>query len=137
MASQGAAALFVPTNNGLPPTKAGPGLVAQARNVDIARAIENSVCVIRADVAGRTESLVSYGSSEIVSPDGMVLQSARRLGPDLIVADIKTVPRADRRGWNASRNSAVMDTYVRLVTGTHTGAEGEKEKKEMSRPNGV
>ena len=120
MASRGAAALFVPTNNGLPPAKAGPELVAEARNVDIARAVENSVSVIRADLAGRTESLVSYGSSEIVDADGMVLQSARRLGPDLIVADIKTAPREHRRGWDASRNSAVMDEYVRLVTGTHT-----------------
>jgi predicted amidohydrolase len=102
MASQGAAALFVPTNNGLPPTKAGPELVAQARKVDIARAIENSVSVIRADVAGRTESLVSYGSSGIVSPDGRVLQTARRLGPDLIVADIKTAPRPDRHGYFSS-----------------------------------
>jgi len=31
MASRGAAALFVPTNNGLPPTKAGPELVAEAK----------------------------------------------------------------------------------------------------------
>jgi predicted amidohydrolase len=54
--------------------------------------------VIRADVAGRTESLVSYGSSEIVDPDGMVLQSARQLGPDLIVADIDTAPRKAGRG---------------------------------------
>ena len=120
MASQGATVLFVPTNNGLPPTKAGEELVAQARNVDIARAIENSVAVIRADVAGRTESLVSYGSSEIVDPDGRVLRSAQSLSSDLIVADIETSPREHRRGWNAARNRAVMDEYVRLVTGTHT-----------------
>lgn len=120
MTSRGAAALFVPTNNGLPPTKGGPELVAEARNVDIARAVENSVSVIRADTAGRTESLVSYGSSEIVGADGMVLRSARRLGPDLIVADIKTAPRERRRGWDAARNGAVMDEYVRLVTGTRT-----------------
>ena len=123
MASQGAAALFVPTNNGLPPTKAGPELVAQARNVDIARAIENSVSVIRSDVAGRSGSLVSYGSSGIVDPDGIVLRSAVQLGPDLVVADIETAPRAHRRGWNASKNKAVMDEYVRLVTGTHSGNE--------------
>jgi 5-aminopentanamidase len=88
MAAQGATALFVPTNNGLPPTKAGPELVVEARNADIARARENNVFVIRADVAGRTEELVSYGSSEIVNPDGVVLESARQLDPDLIVADI-------------------------------------------------
>ena len=98
MASRGAAALFVPTNNGLPPLKGGSELVAEARNCDIARAVENGVTVIRADVAGRTESLVSYGSSGIVSPDGLVLQSARQLGPDLIVADINISPRKRRRG---------------------------------------
>jgi predicted amidohydrolase len=97
MASKGAAALFVPTNNGLPPTKAGPELVAQARNCDIARAVENSVSVIRADVVGRTGSLVSYGSSGIVDPDGMILRTARHLGPDLVVADIETAPRERRR----------------------------------------
>lgn len=103
MASRGAAALFVPTNNGLPPEKGGPELVAQARNVDIARAVENSVFVIRADVAGRTESLESYGSSGIIDCDGMVLQSAPQLAPALLMAEIKTAPRAKRRGWDAPR----------------------------------
>lgn len=41
-----------------------------------------------ADVAGRTDKLMSYGSSEIVSPDGTVLQCARQLHEDLIVAEI-------------------------------------------------
>jgi 5-aminopentanamidase len=91
MASQGATALFVPTNNGLPPDKADVGV--HTRNVDIARAIENSVSVIRADVAGRTENLVSYGSSGIVDPDGIVLRSGQRLSEDLLVADLETVPR--------------------------------------------
>ena len=59
----------------------------------MARAMENSVYVIRADVAGRADGMVSYGSSEygsseIVEPDGTVLQSARRLHEDLIVADL-------------------------------------------------
>jgi predicted amidohydrolase len=86
MASQGATALFVPTNNGLPLEKAD--VVGGARNADIARARENSVWVIRADVAGRTADRVSYGSSSIVGPDGMVLQSAQRLTEDLLVADL-------------------------------------------------
>jgi predicted amidohydrolase len=84
----------VPTNNGLPPKRASAELVAQARNVDIARAVENSLWVIRADVAGRTDELVSYGSSGIVDPDGMVVQPAQQLREDLIVAEIHTVPRA-------------------------------------------
>ena len=113
MASPGATALFIPTNNGLPPEKAD--VAADARNADIARAIENSVFVIRADVAGRADGMVSYGSSAIVDSDGMVLQSAQRLTEDLIVADIDASPRQRRRGWDASRNSAVTDEYARLV----------------------
>jgi predicted amidohydrolase len=88
MAARGATALFVPTNNGLPPARAYAELVTEARNVDIATAVENRMWVIRADVAGRTGELVSYGSSGIVSPDGMVVQSARQLSDDLIVAEI-------------------------------------------------
>ena len=93
MAARGATALFVPTNNGLPPTRASQKGVAEARSADIARAVENSMWVIRADVAGRTEELVSYGSSAIVDPGGIVIQSARQLSEDLLVADIDTAPR--------------------------------------------
>jgi 5-aminopentanamidase len=118
MAAHGATALFVPTNNGLPPARACAELVAQARNVDIARAVENSVWVIRTDVAGRTDELVSYGSSGIVDPDGMVVQSARQMSEDLIVAEIDILPRAQRRGWDVSRNRAVMDEYARHVAGS-------------------
>jgi predicted amidohydrolase len=66
MAAQGAAALFIPTNNGLPPEKAD--VVGNARKADIALAVENRVPVIRADVAGRADGRVSYGSSVIVGP---------------------------------------------------------------------
>ena len=107
----------MPTNNGLPPTKAGPEIVAHARNVDIARAVENSVSVVRADVTGRALNLVSYGSSEIIDPDGMTLVSAEFLQSDLIIADIKIAPRKQRRGWDASRNPSVMAEYFRLAAG--------------------
>jgi predicted amidohydrolase len=86
MAAQGATALFIPTNNGLPPEKAD--VVADARDADIGLATANHVWVIRADVAGHADSRVSYGSSEIVDPDGTVRQSARRLTENLLVADI-------------------------------------------------
>ena len=98
MAADGATALFVPTNNGLPPARACAELITEARNVDIATAVENGMWVIRADVAGRTSELVSYGSSGIVAANGVVMQSARQLSDDLIVAEIDTVPRAPRRG---------------------------------------
>ena len=94
MAEQGAVALFVPTNNGMPRTNGGPDLVAAATAGDIARATENSVSVVRADVAGRSGELVSDGSSGIVDRRGAVLASARRLEADLVVANIETRPRA-------------------------------------------
>ena len=96
MPAQGSTALFVPTNNGLPPEKAD--VVADTRKIDIARAIENGVSVIRADVAGRTADLVSYGSSGIVDRHGMVLQAAQRLKEDLLVADLDTTTR-EKKAW--------------------------------------
>lgn len=90
MAAQGASVLFIPTNNGLPPEKAD--VVALAREVDIALAIENNVTVIRADVAGHADGRVAYGSSGIVGPDGLVRQSSRRLSEDLLVVDLDTSP---------------------------------------------
>jgi predicted amidohydrolase len=84
MAARGARVLFIPTNNALPLDRVD--VAPEARSVDIARARESRVYVIRADVAGRTDGLVSYGSSEIVDLDGTVLRSARRLHEDLIIA---------------------------------------------------
>jgi predicted amidohydrolase len=93
MVARGAAALFVPTNNGMPPSRGGPELVAEARRCDVARAVASGVSVIRADVAGRTRDLVSYGSSAIVARDGTVLAAARPLGPDLLIAEVENAPR--------------------------------------------
>jgi predicted amidohydrolase len=88
MVSRGAQALFVPTNNGMPPAKGGSELVEQARAGDVARAVENGVSVVRADVAGVAGDLVSFGSSGIVNRDGRVLGTALALAADLVIADI-------------------------------------------------
>jgi predicted amidohydrolase len=69
--------------------------VADARRADIARATENGIHVIRADVAGHAGSFVSHGSSGIVDPRGVVLRAARQLVPDLVVAEISTALRED------------------------------------------
>lgn len=114
MAASGAAAIFVPTNNGLPDDRDTADLPLRAAHIDIARAIENGVSVIRADVAGSSEGLLSYGSSGIVDRDGTVLRSARRLAEDLVVADIKT-SACSATGGNAEINAAVMNEYARLV----------------------
>ncbi|NOT09660.1 MAG: carbon-nitrogen hydrolase family protein [Gemmatimonadales bacterium] len=106
MAKRGATALFVPTNNGLPPGKGGAELVGHARNTDIMRAKENSVSIIRADVAGRADGLVSYGSSGIVDRNGIVLQTAKQLEPGLVVADVMEPTRLRVAGimspWRAA-----------------------------------
>lgn len=84
MTGRGAKALFVPTNNALPSDRAN--VVDEARRVDAALAAQLTVTVIRADVAGCENGLVSYGSTGITAPDGVLLQSARAHGGDVIVA---------------------------------------------------
>jgi len=98
MAASGATALFVPTNNSLPKERECADLPAEARNVDIALAVDNRAYVVRADVAGRNESLLSYGSSGIVAPNGMVLQSAKTLNDELIIDEIETVDFPQNHG---------------------------------------
>lgn len=102
MAEQGATALFVPTNNGLPANRNGAELAAKARECDLVNAVENGMWVIRADVAGHAGGLISYGSSEIVDPEGTVIRSARPITEDLLIADIDTVRRTRRRGVDTS-----------------------------------
>ena len=98
MAAQGARLLFVPTNNALLAARANLGLVQEARATDIARAVENRVWVIRADVAGANGGLMSDGSSGIVDPTGRVVQEAALNCPDLLIADIVNLPgRLDSR----------------------------------------
>ena len=90
MVNRGATVLFVPTNNGLPPERFGPEVVEEARQTDTARARENGIWVIRSDVAGRTKSLVSYGSSNIVNPSGIVVRGAKPFEVSLLIAEIET-----------------------------------------------
>jgi predicted amidohydrolase len=94
MAAQGSAAIFIPTNNGLPSKRFGPQLIVETKRVDIARATENRIYVVRADVAGTLGELTAYGASEIVGPDGEIIASALQLEPDLIVAEIAINPRS-------------------------------------------
>lgn len=86
LVSRGASVIFIPTNNGMPEEKGGAELPAEARQIDIARAREHGVLVVRADVAGRAGALVSYGSSSIVSPGGLVMAKGDTLTEGLIGA---------------------------------------------------
>jgi predicted amidohydrolase len=86
MVARGAKVLFLPTNNSLPPERAD--VVAASRAVDIARARDNEVMIVRADVAGRRADRVSIGSSAIVDARGIVLRTAQALSEDILVAEV-------------------------------------------------
>jgi predicted amidohydrolase len=90
LSARGAAALFIPTNNGLPPEKTYAALVDDTRRVDAALARDHRMWVIRADVAGCAAGLASDGSSGIVSPTGQRVAAARYRTDDLLIADIGT-----------------------------------------------
>ncbi len=120
MAHEGAAAMFIPTNNGLPPSKGGTALVRLARAIDITRAVENSVTIVRADVVGCMGKLECHGSSGIVDPDGNVLQDAAPMNEALVIAEIDIAPRAKRRGWDSHRNPKVVSQYVRTIHSTES-----------------
>lgn len=94
MASQNAAALFIPTNNGLPNRRASLELNAAARSADIALASRHRIWVIRADVAGRNGKLACFGCSEIVDPEGTVIQEARLEQAGVPAAEL------DLDGWH-------------------------------------
>ena len=102
MASRGATALFVPSNNALPQRKGGAEIVTEARRVDVATAIANDMWVIRADVAGQAAGLTSHGSSAIVDPKGTVVRSALALSEDVITAVIDV--RSRKRSANETTN---------------------------------
>jgi predicted amidohydrolase len=86
IAARGATVALVPTNNALPPDRAD--VLARTRAVDVARAAENRLMIVRADVAGRLADRISFGSSAIVAADGRVLQSATPFSEDILVAEI-------------------------------------------------
>jgi predicted amidohydrolase len=87
MVARGARAIFLPSNNGLPPEQAD--VVALSRAVDIARARDNDVVIVRADVAGRTANRVSFGSSTIVDACGTLLGAGKALSEDILIAQIQ------------------------------------------------
>jgi predicted amidohydrolase len=86
MAARGAGVIFLPSNNSLPPERAD--VVALSRAVDIARARDNEVMIVRADVAGRTANRVSFGSSAIVDAGGTVLRAGAALSEDILIAEV-------------------------------------------------
>ena len=87
MVEKGAAAIFVPTNNGMPENR-GLAKWSAARTCDLRIATEYHIPIVRADVAGRCGDLISVGYSAITDSDGALLQSALPLREALLIAEI-------------------------------------------------
>jgi predicted amidohydrolase len=92
LVERGASVLLVPTNNGLPASKGGADIVEHARRTDVSLARDNGVMVVRADVAGRADDLISHGSSAIVDQTGKVLSASTPFEAGLIVAEMVATP---------------------------------------------
>jgi predicted amidohydrolase len=88
MTAQGASVLFVPTNTGLPPGKAGPDLVSETRACDSRLAVENLAYVVRADVTGQDRYLDAFGMTAVTGPDGRLIQAANQDAEELVVAEV-------------------------------------------------
>lgn len=87
MVARGARLLLVPSNNALRSEIAD--VVELTRAVDIETARRCGVPVIRADVAGRTESRVAFGTSAIIGAGGDVIRVGTPFAEDLLVADLE------------------------------------------------
>ena len=94
LVDRGASVLLVPTNNGLPASKGGADIVEEARRADVSLARGNGVMVVRADVAGQADDLISYGSSGIVDRTGEVLSTTKPFEVGLIVAEMAAAPES-------------------------------------------
>lgn len=115
LAAGGAAVVFVPTHSG---HLREPSASFQARgdNLPIARAVENSVTVVVADVAGRRGDRFTDGFSAVVDPDGQVIAKATSGTEELLVADVEPRRRdaKDPRGWDGHTNPAVTRAFLKL-----------------------
>jgi predicted amidohydrolase len=84
---RGAKLLVVPVHGGHRPDKEAAWR-ARGTNVLIARAVENGVPLLSADIAGWQGDRVSHGTTSIIDSQGTIVASARELAEDLIVADV-------------------------------------------------
>jgi predicted amidohydrolase len=122
LAAAGAAVLFVPSHSGhVRDERAARRLRARGENLPIARAVENTISVVVADVAGRQGERAALGCSRIVDADGVVLARSEPDDTALLVADIEGARRpADPRGWDGGTNPGVAAAFLGLWASERT-----------------
>lgn len=116
LAERGAAVLFVPTYGAHRPEKYAR-LRARGNHLLVARAVENRLTVVAADVAGRDgrDGRISEGVTAVIDRDGTVLAKATPFEEDLLIVDVPAErPPPDPRGWDGARNPAVANAFLSL-----------------------
>lgn len=116
LAERGAAILFVPTYGAHRPERYA-ALRARGNHLLIARAVENRLTVVAADVGGREgpEGRISEGVTAVIDSDGTVLAKATPYEEDLLIVDVpRARPPPDPRGWDGARNPAVARAFLAL-----------------------
>jgi hypothetical protein len=87
LAARGAQLLVVPVHGGHRAEKEGAWR-ARGTNVLVARAVENGIPLVAADVAGWQGERVCHGTTTIIDSQGTIVATARQLDEDFIVADV-------------------------------------------------
>jgi predicted amidohydrolase len=87
---------------------------ARGMNVLVARAVDNAVPVVAADVAGRQGERVSHGTTAIIDAQGTVIARAEPLAPGLVVTDVELRRDIPGRGVDGPVNQAVTEAFLAL-----------------------
>jgi Carbon-nitrogen hydrolase len=117
LAARGASLLVVPVHGGHRPDKE-LALRARGTNVLIARAVENGIPLIAADVAGHQGERISHGTTTIIDSEGTILVAAAELEEDAVVADIDLdgQPRGGPDGELLSLSNPAVTTACSIAT---------------------
>ena len=117
LAHKGAELILVPTNSGhlRRDNTLKNRFRTRGETLAVARAVDNTVSIVQADVAGEQQGRFALGCSRILDPDGAVLAVADPQTVGLVIADLEPHSRPfDPRGWDTRINEAVSREYASI-----------------------
>jgi predicted amidohydrolase len=136
LAARGAQLLVVPVHGGHAPGKENAWR-ARGTNVLIARAVENGIPLVAADVAGWQGRRVSHGTTAIIDRQGTILAAASALEEDFVVADVDS---EGPRGGSPANSLAVPTLRSRASSSpsgndSHRAFGGRRSPKAPAMPS--